>query len=83
MKTKTANDDFFPQPEILRRYSISEMTLSRWRRDKDLGFPPPTTIRKRNFYRRAEIVAWETAQAAKSAKSRGPESRAQKRAASG
>jgi predicted DNA-binding transcriptional regulator AlpA len=65
------DERFISQPEILQRYGISEMTLSRWRRDEHLNFPPPLTIRRRNFYKRAEIDAWEVAQAAKSARARG------------
>lgn len=37
---------------------ISQMTLWRWRQDPSAGFPRPITIRRRNFYDRAEIDAW-------------------------
>ena len=35
---------------------ICDMTLWRWRRDPDLQFPEPVTIRGRNFYRADQIA---------------------------
>lgn len=37
---------------------ITSMTEWRWRQDEKLKFPQPVTIRGRNFYREAEILAW-------------------------
>jgi hypothetical protein len=34
------------------------MTLLRWRRDPNLGFPSPIIVRKRNYYYREELDAW-------------------------
>ena len=53
-------DEFYTAPDLLRRYSISNVTLWRWLRDPQLGFPNPTVINRRRYFRRAEISAWET-----------------------
>lgn len=42
---------------------VSDMTLWRWLADPDLGFPRPTYIGKRRYFREAEIFAWIEAQA--------------------
>ncbi|WP_198021982.1 helix-turn-helix transcriptional regulator [Algiphilus aromaticivorans] len=46
MEQKTS---LVPQPELRRRFGgISDMTVWRWRKD---GFlPPPTVIRRRNYW---------------------------------
>jgi hypothetical protein len=36
-------------PAVQREFNVSAMTLWRWDRDPDLGFPPPVKIRKRKF----------------------------------
>jgi hypothetical protein len=40
-------------------------TLSRWELDEKLGFPKPTVIRKRRYWREDELIAWERSQASK------------------
>lgn len=37
---------------------ISEMTVWRYERDEALGFPEPLRIRKRKFWRAADIDQW-------------------------
>jgi predicted DNA-binding transcriptional regulator AlpA len=41
---------------------ISEMTLWRWRKDSNLNFPIPVTIRGRNFYDDDEIAEFLSSQ---------------------
>jgi predicted DNA-binding transcriptional regulator AlpA len=48
-----------PAPAVLKRHGISAMTLWRWLHDADLGFPRPIDIRRRRFFRLAELEAWE------------------------
>jgi predicted DNA-binding transcriptional regulator AlpA len=48
-----------PAPAVLKRHGISAMTLWRWLHDDKLGFPRPIDIRRRRFFRLAEIEAWE------------------------
>lgn len=35
---------------------VSKMTLHRWQRDPDLGFPQPLFISRRRFWREAELI---------------------------
>jgi hypothetical protein len=56
--TKTADEvdaELVPDPQILREFNISTMTLWRWDHDPELGFPPPIKIRKRKFRQRRAI----------------------------
>jgi predicted DNA-binding transcriptional regulator AlpA len=48
-------DKLVPDPEVCREFGISAMTLWRWDRDPELGFPPPVKIRKRKFRHRSAI----------------------------
>lgn len=42
---------------------ISDMTLWRWLNNPELGFPKPTYIVGRRYWREADIIAWLEAQA--------------------
>jgi len=55
MSTQT----FLTTAQVLKRYSISEMTLWRWQKSTDLAFPSPMVVNKRKFFREDELVAWE------------------------
>jgi predicted DNA-binding transcriptional regulator AlpA len=59
------NGEWLTGPQVARRFGISSMSLWRWMRDSRLGFPDPTHIRKRNYWRLSEIVEWERQAAAK------------------
>lgn len=37
---------------------VSVMTIHRWLKDADLGFPAPAYINRRRYWLRSEIVAW-------------------------
>lgn len=50
---------FITGPDVLRRYSISHVTLWRWIKDATRGFPKPTTIGRFHYWHIAEIEAWE------------------------
>jgi predicted DNA-binding transcriptional regulator AlpA len=52
---------------VQKRYQKSHVIIWRWVRDPALGFPQPIQINGRNLCRLADLVAWETAQARKSA----------------
>lgn len=43
---------------------ISDMSLWRWLNDPALGFPKPTYIGRRRYWREADIIAWLDAQEA-------------------
>ncbi len=44
----------------VRRFlgGVSDMTLHRWLKDPDLGFPEPTIICRRRYWKRGDIDTW-------------------------
>jgi predicted DNA-binding transcriptional regulator AlpA len=38
---------------------VSDMTLYRWQRSRDLNFPQPLVINGRRYWRLRELEAWE------------------------
>jgi predicted DNA-binding transcriptional regulator AlpA len=58
-------DSMLPAPQVWRRYRKSDKTLDRWLKDEGLGFPRPIYIRNRRYFREAELIEWERAQASK------------------
>jgi hypothetical protein len=59
------SETLLPAAKIRARYNRSDKTLSRWLTDPDLGFPKPIYIRNRRYFREAELLEWELAQAGK------------------
>jgi hypothetical protein len=47
------NDALVPDAVVCAEFSITSMTLWRWDRDPDLGFPRPIYIRRRKFRSRS------------------------------
>lgn len=60
--------EFLPQPKVLKRYGVSVMSLRRWQEDR--GFPTPLKIGARSFYRISELLAWERSLAVKALSSK-------------
>lgn len=55
---------FITRRKLRARFGdISEMTLWRWERDRELGFPKPLTIHGRKFYDLSQIEDWERSRA--------------------
>jgi predicted DNA-binding transcriptional regulator AlpA len=54
---------FLTGPQVQARYQKSHVTLWRWVRDPDLGFPAPMQINRLNYWRLSDLEAWEAAQA--------------------
>jgi predicted DNA-binding transcriptional regulator AlpA len=52
-------EKYLTGPQVLARYQISEMTLHRWQNDERLMFPKPMVVRRRKFYKHAELIEWE------------------------
>ena len=49
---------------VRQRYdNISDMTLWRWIRDPDMGFPKPVYLGRYRFWRVADLQRWEAEQA--------------------
>lgn len=49
MQSVNEQDSLIPDPEVAKEFGISLMSLWRWDRDPDLGFPPRIKIRRRNY----------------------------------
>jgi len=48
--------------QVRERYGgISDMTLWRWLRDKELGFPKPRRINRVRYWNDSELTEWEHA----------------------
>lgn len=63
------NDNLITAGTLCERLGgISAMSLWRWVRDPALDFPKPIMIRRRRYWREAEIAAWEQARVATSTK---------------
>lgn len=43
---------------------VSDMTLWRWLNEPAMGFPRPTYIARRRYWRETDVIAWLEAQAA-------------------
>ena len=59
-------DCLIPDPQVRRRYDITDMTLWRWDRNHALAFPQPIRISGRKYRRLSELRKWEAARAAQS-----------------
>jgi predicted DNA-binding transcriptional regulator AlpA len=46
--------------QVRRRYGdISDMTIWRWLKDEELGFPRPLRIKRERFWKLSELTGWE------------------------
>lgn len=64
MQTATKQKtEFLTGPQVRERYQKSHVTIWRWVRDPDLNFPQPIQINRLNYWRLADLEAWEAAQA--------------------
>jgi hypothetical protein len=48
-----------PEPQVRKRYGVTQMTLWRWDRDPTLGFPKPVVIRRRKYRDADELDAFD------------------------
>lgn len=64
---QTSENRFLTGPQVQQRYGISEMTMWRWEKNRDLSFPKPMRVGRRKFYREDELTAWERERAKVSA----------------
>jgi predicted DNA-binding transcriptional regulator AlpA len=57
---------YLTSAQVCARYGgMSDMSLSRWLNDDELGFPKPIRINGRRFWKEADLAAWDDDQAAK------------------
>ena len=50
-------------PQVQKRYCVTDMTIWRWLHDPELGFPAPLVIKRRRFWKQADLEQWERARA--------------------
>jgi hypothetical protein len=53
--TKETDDELVPDPQVIKEFNITSMTLFRWDRDATLKFPPKIKIRKRCYRSRRAL----------------------------
>jgi predicted DNA-binding transcriptional regulator AlpA len=53
-------DRLLTGPDVQTRYQKSHVTIWRWINSPDLGFPPPLRISRMNYWRLADLEAWES-----------------------
>ena len=53
-QTDNADLALISQPEVLKLFGVSPMTLWRWRKAK--GFPPEVRVASRVYFRRADVA---------------------------
>lgn len=54
--------EFLAGPQVQARYGKSHVTIWRWAKDPELGFPKPMQINGLNYWKLSELEAWEAAQ---------------------
>jgi predicted DNA-binding transcriptional regulator AlpA len=59
---RDAGQTFLTGPQVQSRYQKSHVTIWRWVRDPELRFPQPIQINRLNYWRLADLEAWEAAQ---------------------
>jgi hypothetical protein len=58
------DDIYLTARQVRDRYGdLSEMSLWRWERNPNLGFPTPKRINNRRYWKLADLETWERARA--------------------
>jgi hypothetical protein len=68
MYDENTASSMIPAVAVRARYKISNMTLCRWLRREGLEFPKPVSVNGRRFWRLDDLVNWEKARPAWSAR---------------
>jgi predicted DNA-binding transcriptional regulator AlpA len=45
--------------QVEERFKISSVTLYRWEKDKELGFPQPFKVKRRKLFDETKLNEWE------------------------
>ncbi|MFO1099310.1 MAG: hypothetical protein U1E81_13865 [Xanthobacteraceae bacterium] len=67
-------EELVPDPQVVREFGITAMSLWRWDRDQTLiaaGWPPPIRIRARKFRSRRALEKFKEAMARRAIAERG------------
>jgi hypothetical protein len=68
MATEPLEKSYLTAAQVRQRYgNVSAMTLWRWLRDPQLGFPKPEPIRRRNYWKSEELDSWDVSRVPKAA----------------
>jgi predicted DNA-binding transcriptional regulator AlpA len=67
-------DHLVPDPQVEKEFSITSMTLWRWTRDPELGFPPVVKIKSRNYRLRSDLDAFKSRMIAEALRARSDDS---------
>jgi len=59
INVEAAGETFLPAPRVCERYNITDMSLWRWLRNPDIGFPKPLYIGRFRYWRLSDLVAFE------------------------
>lgn len=55
-----SNDVYLTARQVRARYGgVSDQTIWRWLHDQKVGFPQPTVISKRRYWRLIQLESWE------------------------
>jgi hypothetical protein len=54
-----------PIRQVAAEFGICVRTVHRWVHTREIGFPRPVFLNKRNYFQRAALDAWKTATAIK------------------
>ena len=65
MMPQDSSDTLISGPNLRKRHDVSDMTLWRRMKDRELNFPKPIKISGRNFFRLSEIEDFERRMAAR------------------
>jgi predicted DNA-binding transcriptional regulator AlpA len=63
-------DSLVPSPQVQREFNVSVMTIWRWDKNKNLGFPPAIKINGRNYRSRQQLEAFKQRLLARALKTR-------------
>ena len=66
MSSNTEHDELVPDPQVVREFGITPMSLWRWDHDDALiaaGWPPAIRIRKRKFRSRRALETFKSTMA--------------------
>ena len=59
----TSEKTYLPAAAVRTRYGIAKMTIWRWLQNDALGFPRPSRINNRLYWKLTELEAWEASRA--------------------
>ena len=55
-----SNETLLTSRQVRTRYGgVSDQTIWRWLHDEKVGFPQPTVISKRRYWKLSELEGWE------------------------